>query len=234
MLEVQDLEVRYGAIQAIRGVSLNVPEGKVVTLIGANGAGKTTILRTLSGLHRCCGGSVRFLGQQIEGIPCHEVVRRGLVHIPEGRIVFANMSVLENLELGAYLRRDREVKRDMERVFTLFPRLKERMHQSAGTLSGGEQQMLAIGRGLMSRPRFLLMDEPSLGLAPLLVQGIFEIVREIHRQGTTILLVEQNAHMALAVADYAYVLESGVVVMEGPASEVARDPRVREAYLGGA
>jgi len=234
MLEVRGLEVRYGAIHAIRGVDLDVPEGKIVTLIGANGAGKTTILRTLSGLERAAAGTVRFLGQALAGLPCHEIVKRGLVHIPEGRIVFANMSVLENLELGAYLRRDRGVKSDLERVFTLFPRLKERMHQSAGTLSGGEQQMLAIGRGLMSKPRFLLMDEPSLGLAPLLVQGIFEIVREIHRQGTTILLVEQNAHMALQVADHAYVLETGGVVMQGPAAQVARDPRVREAYLGGA
>jgi branched-chain amino acid transport system ATP-binding protein len=234
MLEVTNLDVRYGAIHAIRGVSLSVPEGMVVTLIGANGAGKTTILRTLSGLLRATGGGVRFLGDEITGLPSHQIVKRGLVHIPEGRIVFANMSVLENLELGAYLRRDREVKSDLERVFVLFPRLKERMHQSAGTLSGGEQQMLAIGRGLMSRPRFLLMDEPSLGLAPLLVQGIFEIVREIHRQGTTILLVEQNAHMALQVADFAYVLESGQIVMSGPAAEIAQDPRVRDAYLGGA
>ncbi|MBK8230061.1 MAG: ABC transporter ATP-binding protein [Candidatus Eisenbacteria bacterium] len=234
MLEVTNLDVRYGAIHAIRGVSLSVPEGMVVTLIGANGAGKTTILRTLSGLLRATGGGVRFLGDEITGLPSHQIVKRGLVHIPEGRIVFANMSVLENLELGAYLRRDREVKSDLERVFVLFPRLKERIHQSAGTLSGGEQQMLAIGRGLMSRPRFLLMDEPSLGLAPLLVQGIFEIVREIHRQGTTILLVEQNAHMALQVADFAYVLESGHIVMSGPAAEIAQDPRVRDAYLGGA
>lgn len=233
MLEVRNLEVRYGAIHALRGVSLSVPEGKVVTLIGANGAGKTTILRTLSGLQRPSAGEVFLGGESITGLAPHLIVQRGLIHIPEGRVVFANMTVRENLELGAYRRRDRQIGQDLERVFELFPRLKERLHQSSGTLSGGEQQMLAIGRGLMSKPKYLLLDEPSLGLAPLLVKGIFEIVRTIHQLGTTILLVEQNAHLALRIADLAYVLETGLVVMQGPAAEVARDPRVREAYLGG-
>ncbi len=234
MIEVKDLHVRYGAIHAIRGVSLRVGAGEIVTLIGANGAGKSTILRTISGLLRPSAGDVLFEGKSIAKTAPHEIVRRGLAHIPEGRIVFANMSVQENLELGAYLRRDKAgIRADRERVFDLFPRLRERLHQAAGTLSGGEQQMLAIGRGLLSRPRLLLMDEPSLGLAPLLVQGIFEIVRTIHAGGTPILLVEQNARQALRVADRAYVLETGGVVLEGPAARVAADPRVREAYLGG-
>ncbi|MBM3288057.1 MAG: ABC transporter ATP-binding protein [Candidatus Eisenbacteria bacterium] len=234
MLRIDALEIRYGAIHAVKGVELTVPEGSIVTLIGANGAGKTTILRTISGLIRPSAGLIEFEGQPIHQLPSHEIVKRGIVHIPEGRVVFANLTVGDNLELGAYLRKDRDgVRKDLERVFHLFPRLKERIHQLGGTLSGGEQQMLAVGRGLMARPRVLLMDEPSLGLAPMLVQGIFDTIREINRTGTGILLVEQNAHMALQVASDAYVLETGRIVASGPAAALATDPAVREAYLGG-
>lgn len=234
MLRIDALEIRYGAIHAVKGVELAVPEGSIATLIGANGAGKTTILRTISGLIRPSAGRIEFEGQPIHQLPSHEIVKRGIVHIPEGRVVFANLTVGDNLELGAYLRKDRDgIRKDLERVFHLFPRLKERIHQLGGTLSGGEQQMLAVGRGLMARPRVLLMDEPSLGLAPMLVQGIFDTIREINRMGTAILLVEQNAHMALQVARDAYVLETGKIVASGPAAALATDPAVREAYLGG-
>ncbi|MDM7917477.1 MAG: ABC transporter ATP-binding protein [Candidatus Eisenbacteria bacterium] len=234
MLRLEGLEVRYGAIQAVRGVDLEVREGKIATLIGANGAGKSTILRTISGLLRPSAGRILFEGKPIQGLPPHKIVAMGVVQVPEGRIIFANLTVLDNLELGAYLRRDRAgIRQDLEVVFTLFPRLKERMRQAGGTLSGGEQQMLAVGRGLMAKPRLLLLDEPSLGLAPLLVKGIFERIREINRMGTSILLVEQNARMALQTADDAYVLETGRIVRSGAAVEIGSDAGVREAYLGG-
>ena len=233
MLEVRDLVVRYGAIEALHGISLRVESGQIATLIGANGAGKTTALRAISGLERPCRGSVFLEGEDVTRMAPHEIVRRGVVHVPEGRGVFANMSVWENLELGAWRRRDRDgITKDLERVFTLFPRLKERMRQSAGTLSGGEQQMLAIGRGLMAAPRVMLLDEPSLGLSPILVAMIFEIIGTIHAAGTPILLVEQNARLALKAADHAYILETGLVVRDGPAAQLAQDPKVAEAYLG--
>jgi branched-chain amino acid transport system ATP-binding protein len=235
MLEIRDLVVRYGAIEALHGVSLRLEKGQIATLIGANGAGKTTCLRTISGLRRPASGQVLFEGRDVTRLAPHEIVRLGVVHVPEGRGIFANLTVRENLELGAWRRRDRAgIAREMERVFSLFPRLKERAGQSAGTLSGGEQQMLAIGRGLMSDPKVLLLDEPSLGLAPILVAMIFDIIRTIHRAGTPILLVEQNARLALKEADQAYVLETGTVVRQGPAREVAQDPKVAEAYLGSA
>ncbi len=233
MLEVQDLVVRYGGIEALHGISLRVEEGQIVTLIGANGAGKTTCLRTISGLNRPAAGRIVLDGRDITHRSPHEIVDLGVIHVAEGRGVFANLSVRENLDLGAWRRKDRAgIARDRARVFELFPRLKERYHQSGGTLSGGEQQMLAIGRGLMADPRVLLLDEPSLGLAPILVATIFEIIRTIHRAGATILLVEQNARMALKEADYAYVLETGRIVHAGPAADVAQDPKVAEAYLG--
>ena len=233
MLEVQGLRVHYGAIEALHGVDLRLEEGSVTTLIGANGAGKTTCLRTISGLERPSAGKITFDGRELHRLAPHEIVQAGIIHVPEGRGIFANLSVRENLELGAWRRRDAAgIRADLEKVFVLFPRLKERIDQSGGTLSGGEQQMLAIGRGLMARPRLLLLDEPSLGLAPILVAMIFEIIRTIHQEGTTILLVEQNARLALQEADFAYVLETGRVVRGGPAAEVARDPKVAEAYLG--
>lgn len=233
MLEVRDLVVRYGAIEALHGISLNIPDGQIVTLIGANGAGKTTSLCAISGLRRAASGRIVLDGRELTKLPPHEIVKLGVVQVPEGRGIFANLSVGENLELGAWRRKDRAgIAKDLERVFTLFPRLKERLRQPGGTLSGGEQQMLAIGRGLMAAPRVLLLDEPSLGLAPLLVAMIFDIIRTIHQSGTTLLLVEQNARLALQEADYAYVLETGRVVREGPAAEVAQDPMVAEAYLG--
>jgi branched-chain amino acid transport system ATP-binding protein len=234
MLRLEGLDVRFGGIHAVKDVSLSVELGSITTLIGSNGAGKTTILRTISGLIRPQAGRIEFEGAAIQKLPPHEIVRRGIVHIPEGRIIFANLTVADNLEMGAYLRRDRaQVRSDLERVFALFPRLKERLKQAGGTLSGGEQQMLALGRGLMARPRLLLMDEPSLGLAPLLVKQIFDTIREINRSGTSILLVEQNANMALAVAREALVLETGRIVARGSAADLARDPAVRSAYLGG-
>lgn len=233
MLEIRDLEVRYGAIVALHGISLRVSRGEVVTLIGSNGAGKTTTLRTISGLLRASRGSILFEGRPINQMPAHEIVRVGIAQSPEGRGVFPNMSVDENLRLGAYARRDHaEIAKDRERALSLFPRLKERLGQFAGTLSGGEQQMLAIARALLARPRLLLLDEPSLGLAPQLVQTIFKIIREINAAGTTILLVEQNAHMALRVAHRAYVLEVGRIVMEGAAAELGASDEVRKAYLG--
>ena len=233
MLEVSDLHVYYGAIHALQGISLQVDDGEIVTLIGANGAGKSTTLRALSGLVRARAGKVVFRGEDITRKPAHEIVKRGLVQAPEGRRIFANLTVAENLEMGAYTRTDRsEVQASLERVFKSFPRLKERYRQVAGTLSGGEQQMLAIGRALMSRPTMLLLDEPSMGLSPILVEEIFAIIREINQQGTTVLLVEQNAYMALSIARRAYVLETGRIVLSGTAQELREHPRVRAAYLG--
>jgi branched-chain amino acid transport system ATP-binding protein len=233
LLEIDGLDVHYGGIHALRGVKMHVDAGEVVTLVGANGAGKTTTLRAISGLVKPSGGTVRFAGQTITGVAPHQIVARGLVHAPEGRGIFANMTVEENLEIGAFLRNDRAaIAKDREHALELFPRLRERLAQSAGTLSGGEQQMLAIARALMARPKLLLLDEPSLGLAPQLVALIFKIVRTIAAEGTPILLVEQNAHMALQVASRAYVLEVGRIVLEGPARDLAKDDKIRKAYLG--
>jgi len=234
LLEVRDLHVYYGQIHALKGVSLEVGAGEIVTLIGANGAGKTTTLRTISGLLRPRAGSVWFEGEELSRLPPHEIVRRGVVQVPEGRRIFGQLTVMENLEMGAFVRTDRNgIQEDLERVFSLFPRLKERVGQVAGTLSGGEQQMLAIARGLMARPRVLLMDEPSMGLAPVLVEQIFEVIREINRQGTTILLVEQNAFMALEIANRGYVMETGTIALSGRAHELRENPDVKRAYLGG-
>ncbi len=233
MLILENVSVNYGAIEALCDISMRVEKGEVVTLIGANGAGKTTTLRTITGLLEPRQGRVVFEDEDISGKPTHKLVSRGISMSPEGRGVFANLSVRENLQMGAYLNKNkREVANDMERAFHMFPRLKERESQKAGTLSGGEQQMLAIGRALMSRPRLLLLDEPSLGLAPLVVHTIFEAIDEIRSKGTTILLVEQNAHAALGHSDRAYVLETGRIVMEGPSKKLADDPRIKEAYLG--
>ena len=234
MLEIKDLHVYYGAIHAIKGISLTVNEGEIVTLIGANGAGKSTTLRTISGLLTPRGGSVSFLGKDISGAPAQDIVRAGISQVPEGRRIFANMTVMENLELGAYIRSDKEgIARDYEMVFGRFPRLRERREQAAGTLSGGEQQMLAMGRALMSRPELLLLDEPSMGLAPLLIREIFHIIVDINKAGTTVLLVEQNANMALSIASRAYVLETGRITLSGDAGELAQSEAVRRAYLGG-
>jgi branched-chain amino acid transport system ATP-binding protein len=233
MLTLENISVNYGAINALKGVSMHVEEGEVITLIGANGAGKTTTLRTITGLLNPREGRVTFEGEDISSVPTHKLVARGIAMSPEGRGVFANLSVRENLQMGAYVKKDkREIAEDMERGYRMFPRLKERESQKAGTLSGGEQQMLAMARALMSRPRLLLLDEPSLGLAPLVVHTIFEAIEEIRGKGTTILLVEQNAHAALGHSDRAYVLETGRIVMEGPSKELAADPRIKEAYLG--
>jgi len=233
VLIVEELNVFYGGIHALKEVSFQVKEGEIMTLIGANGAGKTTTLKAISGLIRGRSGSIRYNGEDIASMPAHQIVRKGLSQVPEGRRVFADMSVAENLTLGAYHRKEAiSIKSDLEWVYQLFPRLAERQQQMAGTLSGGEQQMLAIGRGLMSHPKLLLLDEPSMGLAPLLVKEIFEIIREINSTGVTILLVEQNAHMALSVADTAYVMETGRVVLSGRAAEVAANAQVRAAYLG--
>lgn len=234
MLHIADLHVYYGAIHALKGLSLEVKEGEIVTLIGANGAGKSTTLRTISGLIAPKSGTVAFEGRNIAGTGAHEIVRLGLSQVPEGRRIFAEMTVLENLELGAFIRSDKDgIADDMEMVFERFPRLKERRTQQAGTLSGGEQQMLAMGRALMSRPRLLLLDEPSMGLAPLLIKEIFSIIVDINRAGTTILLVEQNANMALSIANRAYVLETGRITLSGDAKELAASEDVRKAYLGG-
>lgn len=234
MLKVNEIDVFYGNIQALKGVSLQVEEGEIVTLIGANGAGKTTLLHTISGLLKPKNGSIEYLGKPIHGRLAQQIVREGISHVPEGRRVFANMTVEENLDLGAYLRKDsKEIKKDLEKVYELFPRLFERKKQQAGTLSGGEQQMLAMGRALMARPKLLLLDEPSMGLAPLLVQTIFKIIEEINQNGTTILLVEQNAHMALSIAKRAYVIETGRVVISGTSKELQQSEQIREAYLGG-
>ena len=233
MLSVNDINVYYGAIHAIKNVSFEVNEGEIVTLIGANGAGKSTILKTVSGLLRSKTGSVHFEGADIGHLPPHKVVNLGLAHVPEGRRVFTRMSVEENLEMGAYTRPNSELDGGLERVYEQFPRLKERRKQVAGTLSGGEQQMLAMGRALMSNPKVLMMDEPSMGLAPLLVEQIFEIIQSLHKAGTTILLVEQNAKMALSVADRGYVLETGRIVNSGPGLALLNDEAVKKAYLGG-
>jgi len=233
MLVLDNVSVNYGAIEALRGVSMRVEKGEVVTLIGANGAGKTTTLRTITGLLEPREGRVTYEGEDIGGKPTHKLVARGISMSPEGRGVFANLSVRENLQMGAYLQKNRaKITADMKRVFEMFPRLKERENQKAGTLSGGEQQMLAMGRALMSQPRLLLLDEPSLGLAPLVVHTIFEAIDNIRSEGTTILLVEQNAHAALGHSDRAYVLETGEITMEGPSKDLANDPRIKEAYLG--
>lgn len=234
MLKVQDINVYYGAIHALKGISVEVTEGQIVTLIGANGAGKSTILRTISGLLRAKTGDILFEGKSIGAMPAEEIVKRGVVQVPEGRRIFANMTVEENLELGAYIRSDKAgIRKDINKVFERFPRLLERRTQVAGTLSGGEQQMLAIGRSLMTQPRLLLLDEPSMGLAPLLVKEIFSIIKEINAGGTTILLVEQNANMALSIAHQAYVLETGRITLSGSAKELSESEAVRKAYLGG-
>jgi branched-chain amino acid transport system ATP-binding protein len=231
MLEVVDLEVRYGAIRAIKGISFHVGEGEIVALLGANGAGKTTTQKTISGMLRPSAGRITFLGQRIDGVPAHELIRLGICHAPEGRHVFPRMTVAENLDMGAF-RFKKIDQADLDRVLELFPRLQERYRQVAGTLSGGEQQMLAIGRALMGKPRLLLLDEPSMGLAPMVVAQIFDIVREINESGVTVLLVEQNAAQALALADRGYVLETGELVLHGTGSELLADDRVRAAYLG--
>lgn len=233
LLEVEDLNVYYGAIHALQGISFHVEEGEIVTLIGANGAGKSTTLRTISGLLRSRTGHIKFKGQDISMMPADQIVRLGISHVPEGRKIFAPLTVKENLLMGAYTRKDpNEIERSMQRVFASFPRLKERLNQLGGTLSGGEQQMLATGRGLMSRPTLLMMDEPSMGLSPILVEEIFNIIKDINSQGTSILLVEQNAQMALSISHRAYVLETGRIVLSGTAKEIAENPRVKEAYLG--
>lgn len=231
LLAVENLAVAYGGIQAVKGIDLNIDAGELVCLIGANGAGKSTTLKSICGLLALAGGDVRFEGRSLRGMPVHAIARAGISLVPEGRGIFGRMTVLENLQLGAYLRRD-DVAADITRVYALFPRLAERRTQTAGTLSGGEQQMLAIGRALMNRPKLLLLDEPSMGLAPIIVRQIFDIVRRIAHEGTTILLVEQNAALALEVSHRAYVLETGRVVLEGPAAALRRDARVRQAYLG--
>ena len=233
LLEVEKIHSFYGHIHALRGVSLTVEEGEIVTLIGSNGAGKTTTLRSIHGILPPREGRIVFRGEEIQGVPAHDMIERGISQSPEGRRIFHRMTVLENLEMGAYHRNDRgEIQEDMTRVFDLFPRLKERVKQEAGTMSGGEQQMLAIGRSLMGRPRLLLLDEPSMGLAPVLVERIFQVIEEINKQGTTILLVEQNANVALEIATRGYVLETGAIVNAAPAEKLREDPKVREAYLG--
>lgn len=233
MLKINNLHVAYGGIKALRGIDLEVPEGKIVTLIGANGAGKSTTLRAISGLVSAEEGSITYHGKELLGMPINKVIEEGIVMVPEGRRVFPDMSVLENLKIGAYLRKDKAaIAEDIEWVYSLFPRLKERNWQMAGTLSGGEQQMLAVGRALLSRPKVLMMDEPSLGLAPLIVRDIFTIIKEINKQGMTILLIEQNANMALHVADIGYVLETGNITLKGPGKELLRDENVKRAYLG--
>jgi branched-chain amino acid transport system ATP-binding protein len=233
LLEIKNLSIFYDAVQALRGISLAVPKGSIVCLIGANGAGKSTVLRAISGLKRPASGEILFHSRSIAAKEPHELVRSGIVQSPEGRGVFPNLSIEENLDLGAYVRNDHAgIKKDIERVYALFPRLRERTKQLAGTLSGGEQQMLAMGRALMARPELLLLDEPSLGLAPQVIELIFETIEKINREGTTILLVEQNAQLALETSRYAYVLETGSVLLEGEASKVLSDPRVKEAYLG--
>jgi len=235
MLKVENLHVNYGAIKAIKGLSIHVPEKSIITLIGANGAGKTTTLRAISSIVKAAEGSkIVYMGQNITNLPAHKIVEKGLCQVPEGRLIFANLTVKENLDMGAYLRRDKQnFASDLELIFSIFPRLKERIKQPGGTLSGGEQQMLAISRALMSKPKMLLLDEPSLGIAPLLTKTIFEKIVEINKSlGMTILLVEQNANLALSVADYGYVIETGNIILEGPAKELESNPEVRKAYLG--
>jgi branched-chain amino acid transport system ATP-binding protein len=232
LLEVLDLTVTYGAITALDGVSLKVPSGKIAALLGANGSGKTSTIRAITGLAPLKGGRILFDGREIQGLPPHEITRRGIAVVPEGRRIFANLTVYENLLLGAYFRHDQDARRDLDWVAQIFPRLAERRRQRAGTLSGGEQQMLALGRALMSHPRLLLLDEPSLGLAPLLVREVFHIVSHLNRQGVTVLLVEQNAYAACKIADYAYILETGRLVLEGPGAELLKHPHLKDAYLG--
>ena len=233
MLKIKDLHVSYGGIKALRGVDLEVPDGKIVTLIGANGAGKSTTLRTISGLVKAESGSITYDGKELLGLSINKILEQGIAQSPEGRRVFPNLTVLENLKIGAYLRKDRDgIEKDIRWIYELFPRLEERHWQPAGTLSGGEQQMLAVGRALMSCPKLLMMDEPSLGLAPLVVQGIFDIIRAINQQGVTVLLIEQNANMALKIADYAYVLETGCITKSGTGAALLADESVKEAYLG--
>ena len=232
LLSVKDLQVNYGGIEAVKGISFDVPEGKIVTLIGANGAGKSTTLKSIVGLVKPKTGSIVFNGEEFIGKDTTNIVSKGVTLVPEGRRVFADMTVLENIKIGAYLRKD-DISADIEWVFELFPRLKEREWQLAGTLSGGEQQMLAVARALMSRPKVIMMDEPSLGLAPIVVKGIFDIIREINKRGVTVLLIEQNANMALKIADYAYVLETGKITLCGPGKELLADENVKKAYLGG-
>lgn len=231
MLEIKNLQVNYGGISAVKGINLSVPEKSIVTLIGANGAGKSTTLRTIAGLVKPSNGEITFLGENIVGMDTINIVAKGITLVPEGRRVFANLTVLENLKIGAYLQKD-DITDDIQKVYDLFPRLKERSWQLAGTLSGGEQQMLAVGRALMAKPKLIMMDEPSLGLAPLIVNGIFEIIKEINKLGTTILLIEQNANKALKVADYGYVLEVGNIKMEGKGIDLLQDEKVKDAYLG--
>lgn len=232
-LEIRNLHVSYGGIRALKGIDLTVEEGQIVTLIGANGAGKSTTLRAISGLQKPQSGSILYGGEELVGLPAKEIVRRGIIHVPEGRRVFPDMTVAENLKIGAFLRKDKDgIASDMDYVYSLFPRLKERSWQPAGTLSGGEQQMLAVGRALMSRPKVLMMDEPSLGLAPLIVKDIFSIIRRVNADGITVLLIEQNANAALRIADYGYVLETGVIALTGTGEELLRNESVREAYLG--
>ncbi|HAG70220.1 MAG TPA: ABC transporter ATP-binding protein [Lachnospiraceae bacterium] len=233
MLEIKDLEVSYGMIKALKGISFRVDEGEVIALIGANGAGKTTALHTITGLLPAESGSIRFDGVELTKVPAHKIVAMGMAHVPEGRRVFANLSVLQNLRMGAYTRSDRdEISRNLEMVFSRFPRLKERQNQLSGTLSGGEQQMLAMGRALMSSPKIILMDEPSMGLSPILVNEIFDIIEKVKADGTTVLLVEQNAKKALSISDRGYVLETGRIVLEGKASELLNNEQIRKAYLG--
>ena len=231
MLKIDNLKVNYGGIEAVKGISFDVEEGSIVTLIGANGAGKSTTLRTVAGLVSAKSGNVTFLGENITGKAAHQIVSKGITLVPEGRRVFPDLTVLENLKVGAYLRKD-NLDEDIRWVYDLFPRLEERSWQAAGTLSGGEQQMLAVGRALMSRPKLMMMDEPSLGLAPLVVKGIFDIIKEINKQGVTILLIEQNANMALHTADMGYVLETGRITLSGPGNELLKDEAVKKAYLG--
>lgn len=232
-LEIRDLCVSYGGIRALKGVSLSVDEGQIVTLIGANGAGKSTTLRAISGLQKVQSGSILYGGEELTSLPAKEIVRRGIIHVPEGRRVFPDMTVAENLKIGTFLRTDKAaIAQDMDYVYSLFPRLKERSWQLAGTLSGGEQQMLAVGRALMSRPKVLMMDEPSLGLAPLIVKDIFSIIRRVNQDGITVLLIEQNANAALRIADYGYVLETGTIALSGTGEELLKNESVREAYLG--
>ena len=231
ILTINDLKVNYGGIEAVKGISFEVPEGSIITLIGSNGAGKSSTLRTIAGLVKPVSGKIIFRGDDITGLDPTSIVKKGVTLVPEGRRIFPDLSVLENLKMGAYLRND-DISGDLQWVYELFPRLKERSWQAGGTLSGGEQQMLAVGRALMSRPKMIMMDEPSLGLAPIIVKGIFDIIREINRQGVTVLLIEQNANMALKTADFAYVLETGKITMSGPGEELLVDEDVKKAYLG--
>jgi branched-chain amino acid transport system ATP-binding protein len=233
MLKIKGLQVNYGGIQAVKGVDLEIGQGELVTLIGANGAGKTTTMKAITGLKPYAAGDIEYLGESIKGVPSHELLKRGLAMVPEGRGIFARMTIVENMQMGAYLRNDNEgIKADVDRMFGFFPRLKERATQLAGTLSGGEQQMLAMARAIISKPRLLLLDEPSMGLSPIMVEKIFEVVREISAEGITVMLVEQNARLALQAANRGYVMDSGVVTMSGDAKQMLDDPKVRAAYLG--